>query len=150
MPSATQYNTIQTHLVRNALFSLANHPTASQVYDYIHEDHPSISKATVYRALNKLVDLGEARKICINNGADRFDHQTSRHYHVQCSICGKVDDVLINPLDSLMQNAEDVSGYLIQKYEIQFDGICPACNNAQIAENPSIYQMDQEAGKETA
>ena len=38
---------------------LHNHPTADAIYAFIAAQHPTISKATVYRNLNQLAAQGE-------------------------------------------------------------------------------------------
>ena len=63
--------TIQRELIKQELCSMANHPTADEVYASIHEKHPTISKATVFRTLGRLADDGEALRVRINNGALR-------------------------------------------------------------------------------
>ena len=55
-------NTIQRQLVISAVRSLSNHPTAEEVYNRIVLDYPDISKGTVYRNLNSLVDSGLLRR----------------------------------------------------------------------------------------
>ncbi len=122
--------TIQRQVIQDELCSLANHPTADEVYASVHEKHPTISKATVYRTLGKLADEGEVLRVKINNGADHFDHQTFAHYHVHCLSCGKVDDVTLPQLNGLEQSAAAGSDYVICGYSLQFDGVCPACQRA--------------------
>lgn len=119
--------TIQRTIIEDEVRTLANHPTADQVYDAIHEQHPSISKATVYRTLNRLSDEGQLLRVKINNGADHFDHQTFTHYHVRCTECSRVDDVLVPVLGTIDSEAAKVSGYAITGHTLQFDGICPSC-----------------------
>lgn len=126
--------TIQRELIKQELCSMANHPTADVVYASIHEKHPTISKATVFRTLGRLADDGEALRVRINNGADHFDHQTFAHYHVHCTKCGKVDDVPMPVADDVEKRASEVSDYLITGYTLQFDGICPACQRAREAQ----------------
>lgn len=122
--------TIQRELIINELRSMANHPTADEVYASIHEKHPTISKATVYRTLGRLADEGVILRVKINNGADHFDHQTFAHYHVRCTECGRVDDVEVPVLDGAEKAASRTSDYVITGYTLQFDGICPACQRA--------------------
>ena len=105
-------NTMQKEIIYSALCRMANHPTADDVYNAVHESHPSISRATVFRVLNKLADNGTVYKVNIANGADHFDHQTFRHYHAHCKKCGSVCDVKladILPEDSLVLNTSDDS-----------------------------------------
>lgn len=123
----TGRNTVQRTIIADELRRLANHPTADQVYEAVHAEHPSIGKATVYRTLGRLADEGEILRVRINNGADRFDHQTFAHYHVRCTCCGRVDDVMIPVLSDVDEAAGRSSGYRIEGHTLQFDGICPAC-----------------------
>lgn len=125
--------TIQRELIINELRSMANHPTADEVYASIHEKHPTISKATVYRTLGRLADEGMILRVKINNGADHFDHQTFAHYHVRCTECGRVDDVEVPVLDGAEKAASRTSDYVITGHALQFDGICPACQRAREA-----------------
>ena len=119
-------NTLQKRIVHEALIEMACHPTADDVVVKVQSKYPSISRATVYRILNKLADSGEALRIRINNGADHFDHMTFPHYHVHCNNCGRVADVKM-PVESLVDLLKDTSGYKIFGYSLQFDGMCPEC-----------------------
>ena len=62
-------NTVQRQLVYRAVQDLACHPTAEEVYGKVVSTHPSISKGTVYRNLNRLAETGMLRKIqmCIRD-----------------------------------------------------------------------------------
>lgn len=127
----TGRNTVQRAVIEDALRGLANHPTADEVYDAVHAEHPSISRATVYRTLGRLSDEGQIGRVRINNGADRFDHQSFAHYHVRCTVCGRVDDVMIPLLDDVDEAAARASGYQITSHSLQFDGVCPACQERE-------------------
>lgn len=124
-------NTVQKALVEEGLRRLANHPTAEDVYEAVSSEHPTISKATVYRTLGRLADEGQIARVRINNGADRFDHQVFEHYHVRCEKCGRVDDVLIPLLGDVERAASEASGYRICGHTLQFDGVCPACQREE-------------------
>ena len=52
-------NTIQRQIVLQAVNQMHNHPTADAIYAVIAAQHPTISKATVYRNLNQLAAQGE-------------------------------------------------------------------------------------------
>lgn len=120
-------NTVQRSVIEAELRHLANHPTVDEVYAAVHEERPSISKATVYRTLNMLSDEGAISRVKINNGADHFDHTAFFHYHVRCLGCGKVDDVMIPTLAGIEETASAASGYRVVSHTLQFDGYCPAC-----------------------
>ena len=120
-------NTVQRTIIEDELRRLANHPTADEVYEAVHASHPSIGRATVYRTLGRLSEEGLIGRVKINNGADHFDHQAFAHYHVRCTCCGRVDDVMIPVLGEVDEAAARVTGYQITGHALQFDGVCPAC-----------------------
>ena len=43
--------TKQKTIIYDALMTL-DHPTATEVYSYVHEQYPSVSRATVFRVLS--------------------------------------------------------------------------------------------------
>ena len=67
-----QRNTIQCSVVLETVQKMKCHPSADEVYDEVVQHHPSISKGTVYRNLNRLVDMGRLGKIEVPDGADRI------------------------------------------------------------------------------
>ena len=79
----TRHNTIQRSLVLDVVNRLKSHATADEVYAEVAATHPNISKATVYRNLNLLSEMGMIRKLEIQGGADRFDHICKEHCHVK-------------------------------------------------------------------
>ena len=60
----------------------------------LREEQPNLSLGTVYRNLSQLADAGEVQKIYCGDGAIHFDGDTHPHYHVICTQCGKVEDLL--------------------------------------------------------
>ena len=76
----------------NILKESYSHPTAEEVYLIAKEKNPNISRGTVYRNLNFLVEKGEIIKIDMNTGSDRYDYLRKEHSHIICAECGKVID----------------------------------------------------------
>ncbi|WP_040197522.1 Fur family transcriptional regulator [Candidatus Soleaferrea massiliensis] len=120
-------NTVQRQLVHETVGRLADHPTAEEVYNCLHEDHPNISKGTVYRNLGYLSENGELRRIAVPGSADRFDHHTIPHYHIQCVCCGMFCDIDTPYLSQIDAKVEQATGFSCEKHDIVFQGVCPAC-----------------------
>lgn len=120
-------NTIQRNLVLKAVRELACHATAEEVYDLLAKEHQNLSKGTVYRNLQRLCETGEIRKREIPDGADRFDHICSNHYHIKCVRCGKLFDVDMAFMEHLEQSVTDRHGFNFLGHELIFTGICPEC-----------------------
>ncbi len=120
-------NTIQCALVLEAVNKFRCHATADEIYDELVKEHPSISRATVYRNLQRLCESGEIHRIEIPGGADRFDHLCHEHYHVRCTRCGRVSDVDMDYIADLERSIRDTHGFVLKGHDIVFKGICPEC-----------------------
>ncbi len=122
-------NTIQGQLVLNAVRQLGNHPTADDVYNYVVQMHPNISKGTVYRNLNSLAEDGILVKISVPDAADRFDHTLEKHYHIKCMNCKEFVDVNLDYMQELDDKVAESTKYKILSHDVVFKGICHNCCN---------------------
>ena len=103
-----------------------SHPTAEEVCGKVAEVDPGIGRATVYRVLSSLEESGEALRVPIPDGADRFDITTSPHPHFKCRICKGVFD-----LPGVKQESAsfpECGGFLIEGYSLLYTGVCPKCS----------------------
>ena len=85
--------TSQRAAVFDYLCSVDTHPTAEDVYAAVRTQIPKISLATVYKALEALVDCGLASKLDYADGPARYDKRTDAHYHLRCVNTGQVRDL---------------------------------------------------------
>ena len=112
-------NTVQRAMTLEAVRRLHAHPTAEEVYRQVAAEHPSVSRATVYRNLRQLAESGLLLKINTTDGADHFDHRCDAHYHAGCLRCGRVFDVELR--------LGDTHGFAVSGYDLLFRGVCPEC-----------------------
>jgi Fur family transcriptional regulator, peroxide stress response regulator len=91
--------TRQRQAVFEYLRSNKDHATAEQVYENVCRRIPNISLATVYKALEALVDARLANKLPDASGPARYDCRSDAHYHFRCLKTGKLCD-LATPFDS--------------------------------------------------
>jgi Fe2+ or Zn2+ uptake regulation protein len=85
--------TRQRAAVFDYLSSVESHPTAEEVYDAVRRRLPRISLATVYKALEALVECRLADKLTANEGPARYDCHSEAHYHLRCLKTGEVRDL---------------------------------------------------------
>ncbi|RME81148.1 MAG: transcriptional repressor [Planctomycetota bacterium] len=121
--------TVQKRMILENMLSRHDHPTADQVFQEVQKKIPGISRATVYRILDNLVEEGLILKISHPDSSGRYDGNTDRHHHLICSHCHQVEDIFIPPeqepdLSHLVQN-----NMKVKNYTIYFEGLCPNCKN---------------------
>ena len=118
--------------VLTALQETGVHPSAEWIYQQLKPQYPDLSLATVYRNLNRFCQAGQAVRVGVVDGHERFDGKVSPHAHLICSCCGQVVYVwqgLPNP-EELERIAAD-TGCQIQGASLIFAGLCPACSQEQ-------------------
>jgi Fur family peroxide stress response transcriptional regulator len=118
--------TRQRTAVFDYLCSVESHPTAEEVYVAVRRRLPKISLATVYKALEALVDSELADKLTTGEGPARYDCHHQAHYHFCCVDSGEVHDLpapydpqLIDKLDpnlieDLRKQGFQVTGYRLE------------------------------------
>ena len=119
----------QKEIILHALDEHKVHPTAEELYKYIHLEHAGIGVATVYRNLNKFAEKGIIRKITGLDGSSHFDSCLEPHYHFICSCCGKICDVPINIGKDFIAKAEEFTDCKITSMDITFRGLCRKCED---------------------
>jgi Fur family ferric uptake transcriptional regulator len=119
--------TTQRQIILEELAKVKTHPTASEVYDMVRKRLPRIGLGTVYRNLELMAENGMIAKLEVGGTQKRFDATTESHYHIRCSCCGKVEDIDIPIIDSLVGTAAKNSSYQIFGHHIEFTGICAEC-----------------------
>ena len=120
-------NTLQKQIVMHALREMYNHPTASQVYEHIHKDYPSISKATVFRILNAACEDFEVLKVMSQDREVLYDRMNRPHYHMRCRRCGRIQDASILYQDQFDEMQRRLGDFLVEGHSIEFFGLCTDC-----------------------
>jgi Fur family transcriptional regulator, peroxide stress response regulator len=119
--------TVQRRTVLEMILDREDHPTADQVYDQVRRRLPAISRATVYRILDTLVEFGLIMKICHPGTAARFDPKIHQHHHLVCTHCEAIIDVEEGRFDKITWPDVRRYGFEIRDYHIHFRGICQKC-----------------------
>ena len=121
--------TKQKQIIYDALKTL-NHPTATEVFNHVHETYPTVSRATVFRVLSGFSCGGQALELRFAGNEVRYDYNTHAHYHGRCVHCGKVRDVETNLVDEhIFKSAKACDEFAIEGYVVEFYGKCKECQN---------------------
>ena len=90
----------------NVFLGQDGHLSADDLVDVIRRDDHRISRATVYRTLQWMVDAGIARKVDFGEGRFRFEHsyRQPRHFHLICKTCQSSQEFLSSDAETLLED----------------------------------------------
>ncbi len=121
--------TRQRLAVYEYLHSVDSHPTAEEVFTAVRPRHPKISLATVYKALEVLVEAQLAGKLAFADGPARYDCRHDPHYHVRCLKTGRIRDLetafdpdLLNKLHPSLVETLRQQGFEVTDYRLELLG----------------------------
>ncbi len=91
-----------------------------------------VGRATVFRSLDVLAELGFVEQIDLPAGGHSFVAcaPTSHHHHLVCESCGRSTDIAATGLSSILREVGSRSGYRIESHRLEVFGICPGCQAA--------------------
>ena len=123
----TMRNTIQRQIILDTLKLFDTHPTVDALFAEINKKHPTISKATVYRNLRNLSEIGLVLQIAVADDVARYDGCTTQHYHLKCKVCNGIFDVKMESINGINEAVGKANGFHIDKHDIMFTGTCANC-----------------------
>src|ERR1700752_3870850 len=88
----------------NVFLRQEGHLSADDLVDLIRREDQRISRATVYRTLQWMVEAGIARKVDFGEGRFRFEHsyRQPRHFHLICKTCNRSYEFLSSDIEALV------------------------------------------------
>lgn len=127
-----KYQTRQLTELKN--YFLANkhkHAQAQEIYQYLNSKDISISLATVYRQLDKMVEMGLLTKYVVDyeKGALyewKHPHQEEA-FHCKCEKCGELIHVKCEELTLLQAHISRKHAFAINASKLVFYGLCKRC-----------------------
>ena len=122
--------THQRQKIYEALVSRPGHYSPEEIYDKVKRDLPSISLATVYKNLKTFVQAGMLHEVTPHHGW-RIDANPHPHHHLVCTQCRSITDIDVERIDPVKLHGKLPAGFRVQKFNVEIQGICRACAEAQ-------------------
>ncbi len=124
-------NTVQMHKILDYLKKVKSHPNAETIYNAVKEEVPSITRATVYRNLSKLAELGKICRLEIN-GEFRFDADCNLHEHCVCRNCGKIIEYTDKNFPKDLLDKFKSREFKPDSVNVIFYGLCSECSKKKV------------------
>ena len=117
----------------NVFLRQEGHLSADDLVDLIRKDDHRISRATVYRTLQWMVDAGIARKVDFGEGRFRFEHsyRQPRHFHLICKTCHRSFEFLSSDIEGLVEEVAAARSFTAAQSVVQIYGTCEECRTGR-------------------
>lgn len=111
---------VQTSLLRRG------HATNAEIAADVRIVYPLVSDTTVHRITQRMLEDGECQLApCTSDGSMRFDINTEKHDHFECSECGQLRDITVS-LD-VREQLQCLAGDCRFEGALKIVGTCRAC-----------------------
>jgi Fur family ferric uptake transcriptional regulator len=116
-------------LIVNVFLRQEGHLSAEDLVELIRGADTRISRATVYRTLQWMVDAGIARRVDFGEGRFRFEHsyRHPRHFHLICKSCNQSFEFLSSDIEGLLEEITDARNFVPRQSVLQIYGTCEHC-----------------------
>lgn len=111
------------------------HLSADDLVDLIRREDHRISRATVYRTLQWMVEAGIARKVDFGEGRFRFEpsYRQPRHFHLICKTCSRSFEFLSSDIENSIEDVASARGFAPMQSVVQIYGTCEDCRSGRSA-----------------
>jgi len=114
------------------IFSQHGHIDAEELLGAMQARGLKISRATVYRNLDLLVESGLARKQRLGSRGFLYEHVHAgqQHDHLVCTGCGRVVEFVSPGIAALQAEICRAHGFVPMRHTLQIAGLCNQCAEA--------------------
>lgn len=104
--------------------------SAQEIFDGIRAGGGRVGVASVYRALDQLVELQLVLRVELGDGVARFEPAHvggDHHHHLVCDDCGKVEPFSDAGLEQALEQAAQRLAYGMRAHDVVLHGNCGEC-----------------------
>jgi len=102
--------------------------SAQDIWDEVQNQHRGIGRATVFRTLDLLVELGVLNRVHVGDGCHRYVVcETSHHHHLMCVACGTVSAIEVDTIEQQIRRMASDAGFELLTHHLELIGRCSAC-----------------------
>lgn len=122
--------------VLRVLDEAPGHLCAEDIAGRVDQAEPGVHRATIYRSLQSLADMGVVEHTHVPGSATIYhlrrpgDGAHPMHAHLQCSTCQRFFDIPAQWLEPLDQRLRDELGFELEAQHAALLGTCADCRAA--------------------
>jgi Fur family ferric uptake transcriptional regulator len=115
--------------VRAELATAADFRSAQDIHAQMRLRGTPVGLATVYRALQSLVETGQADLLRIDSGESMYRacETDTHHHHLVCRSCNRTVEVQGPAVERWASRIADEHGFGDVSHTVELFGVCPTC-----------------------
>ena len=115
---------------RRAIIDILERKQEGFTAEEIGSELPAVGRATIFRTIKLLMEVGVVCKLNLLDGAPRYSlSRVGHHHHTVCVICGNVGEFRATTVERLMRGlGNNIPGEIVG-HRIELYVICDKCNN---------------------
>ncbi len=128
--------TKQREAIAKRIFSTRSHFSAQELYESL-KDKENISRATVYRTLNLMVEYHIIEEHDFGRGKKFYEYTMGQesHNHLICLNCGKIEEFRSTKIEDLVDEVSQRLNFKVNRYSFNIYGYCDACRQRVMSSN---------------
>ena len=105
------------------------HRESEEIYLALKKRGQHVSRATVYRTMDILVNNGFARKMILGDGIARYESKVNspHHDHLVCMDCGLIVEFMDQKIEDLQDEIAIQYEFQLKRHIHQLFGLCKKC-----------------------
>ena len=121
--------------ILNVFLNQEGHLSAEELVARIQREDKRVSRATVYRTLQWMVDANIASKVDFGDGLARYErsYRHPRHYHLICSKCHRSFEFMSSDIEQFVDEVAASRGFSATQSVVQIHGVCEDCQQGRPA-----------------
>ena len=105
------------------------HRECEDIYLSLKKQGKNVSRATLYRTMDILVDNDFARKMELGDGRARYESKVNspHHDHLICTECGTIIEFMDQNIEDLQEEVANKYNFILKRHIHQLYGLCKKC-----------------------
>ena len=106
------------------------HRECEDIYLALKRTGKHISRATVYRTMDILIQNDFARKMELGDGRVRYESKVDspHHDHLICTSCGNIVEFVDQDIEELQDDIAKRYNFILSRHTHQLFGLCKKCH----------------------
>jgi len=102
---------------------------ASELLEAVERETPGVGRATVFRTLQLLCDIGLLEQVRLDDGQPVYiaDHSDAHHHHLICIGCDTIVEIADCQVGRLAQVIAKDQGFQLTGHTFDIYGLCSEC-----------------------